>query len=190
MHRNILLAIILGLLSISVSYGKTNVTVGDTTFLLASEEGNNNGKLREYLPIGENFDHWFHLVAVREFPKLDDPKKYIAAFAQQYHAKFPQMQFQVAQDVSTGDWTIDFLEYPTSGTLQFLEWNFFRAHKSPRGLMVYQHAVRFYYSGDMQPAADSFKETRKKMLGTLWAARFEEKEELNHSSQPPPSKGG
>lgn len=177
--RSTLLLVLLGLLSASNASGKPSIVIGETKFLLASEEADGNGKLREFLPSGDNFEHWTRLVAVREFPKLSDSKEYIANFAREYHAKFPLMQFQVTQNPSSGDWTIDFMEYPTSGSLQFLEWNFFRAHKATQGLLVYQYAERFYFKDDPSEAGKAFKETRQKKLGTLWSAKFEEKEEPN-----------
>jgi hypothetical protein len=178
-----------GLIATCIAYGKPSIVVGETAFLLANEEMHGGDRLREFLPSGDSFERWTRLVGVREYPKLHDSRVYIGNMSQRYHAKFPLMHYQVAQDVSTSDWMFDFMEYPTSGSLNFLEWNFFRAHETAHGLIVYQYAERFYFQDDATEAGKMFKETRQKMLGTLWSAKFEEKEEPDQPTGPMLSPG-
>jgi hypothetical protein len=185
MHPKYILFVLV-FLCCSVAHGKSTIIVGGTVFVLANSESAENGKLREFLPRNDHFEHWTYLVAIREFPQIADPKRYIIGFSEQYHAKFPLMKYQLATDNANGDWTIDFMEYPAAGDLHYLEWNFFRAHKRPNGIVVYQYAERFYFTTDAKPAGKAFAETRNKMLGTVWAAKFEEVEEPNQSKDPTP----
>jgi hypothetical protein len=187
--RKRLLFAIAGLLSASLAGGKPSITVGETKYLLANEEVHGAEKLREFLPSGDSFERWTRLVALREYPKLHDSKDYIGNMSRRYHAKYPLMHYQLAQDVGTGDWMFDFMEYPTSGSLHFLEWNFFRAHETNQGLIVYQYAERFYFQEDATEAGRLFKEARQRTLGTLWSAKFEEKEEPSQSLDPTPTTG-
>jgi hypothetical protein len=175
MHIRFTLAII-GLLLTSILNGKPSVTIGDTLFVLANEEGGADGQLREFLKPDETFEHWTRLVAIRHITKLDDPKSYIDAMARQYHAKRPHMQFAMMQDIARKDWIIDFIEYPDSGKLKFMEWNYFRAHKSSQGLIVYQYAVRYYYKKRIDELGNQIGETRKAMLGVLLKSDFSESE--------------
>lgn len=114
--------------------------------------------------------------------------------AKQYHAKRPHMQFAVMQDTARKDWVIDFLEYPDSGSVKYMEWNFFRAHSTGGGLVVYQYAVRHYYRKEIEELGGAIGTTRKAMLGVLLKSDFSETEEPNQAPLPaatavPPAAG-
>jgi hypothetical protein len=171
------------LLALTVS-AKPSIAIGNRIFFLAGEEKSPNGQLREYLMADETFDHWTHLVAVRRFPKLKDPKAYIETMAKEYHARRPIMQFAVMRDDARKDWIIDFLDYPDTTDGRFMEWNFFRAHRSEQGLIVCQYAVRHYYKEKIDEIAPQLGPTRQAMLGVLLTAEFVESEEPAKLSAP------
>jgi len=168
----------------SSSKGGTGITIGDRHFTLAGKEKDLDGEIRNYLLPGENFENWSRLVAVKQFAKAGDSKQYVSDLAQQYHANFPLMKFAVMQDLSKGDWMIDFLTYSPDGSGKYFEWDFFRASNSKGSLIVYQYAVRYFYKQSVGEVADKVIAVRKEMIGKLWATEFEEKVEPNQEPEP------
>lgn len=166
------------------------IEAGGVTFFLAFAERKKTGSLREYLPKDETLDSWTRLVAVREFDHPQNPKTYVDNLASQYRAKNPGIQFAIMQDLSSGDWMIDFFMFPPDPqTTKYVEWNFFRARKGKNGIAVFQYAVRLKHNGWVLSIKDQMKKTREESLSFLLSTWITENEP-NQSLQPTPSGRG
>lgn len=163
------------LLPATICFAGPIVEVGGITFQQVFKESKGSESLHEYLPPGEKLDSWTKLVAFREFSKPREPKAYIENLATVYRKKFPHMQFAVFQDVSTGDWMIDYFAYLKDEKPKYIEWNFFRARKAKKGIVVFQYAVRIFHDGWVLKVKDEMKSTRIKSLEFLLPTWFEEK---------------
>ena len=160
---------------------KPSVTIGKQVFILAYEEKAKSGALREFLPLGESLDSWEHLVAIREFRTIAEPKQYIVSFAQQYRVQNPTAKFMITEDKVKGDWLIDFMHASPDPKVRFIEWNVFRARKAKEGIVVFQYAARYRYKDAVSEILAVVPKFGSEMSQIVYAAEFEEKDEPNQA---------
>jgi len=126
--------------------------------------------IAEYVAPGETLDNWTTLVAVRSFPKLDNPSAAVAQFAKVVKQANPLARFQILVKEDQSEAMIDFLTWPADAS--YAEFNVFRYIKRPGhpGLIAYQFAYRFSDTSD--EAAEQFKKDRQRWVDEMTRAEF------------------
>jgi len=157
------------------------ITIGDLK-LFKAYSPESPVQLREYLPVGETFNHWNRLASVRVFKDQKDPKKYLDTLGQQVVHSSPAARAQLLKNDKTQSLVLDFMTFSLANPKQqFAEWNLMRAkYVKGQGLVVYQYAVRYYTIDKNMPAAVIAE--RNKMVTPFAEASFEEKEDTVSAS--------
>jgi len=160
------------------------VTIGNTSFFLASEEKGKDSRLREFLPLGDELKSWRRLVGIREFYTLEDPKQYVLNLGGAYRAKNPTAKFMVSEDKANGDWLIDFMIGSPDPKNRFIEWNVFRARKVAKGIMVFQFAMRFPFKKEVQEILGEVPKFGGPVSRSVYAETFEVTDTPKPKSEP------
>jgi hypothetical protein len=157
----------------------SSITIGELKLFRTYAPEDSKVDLREYLPAGENFDHWNRLASVRVFKDLKDPKQYLSNVAAAVKKSHPSANYRLLQDDKSKELVLDFLTFaPDSAPLHFAEWNLMRAkYVKGKGLIVYQYAMRLYVVDDS--SIEILNSERKKMTRPFSEASFEEMKEPN-----------
>ena len=159
------------------------ISIGDPKLYQAYAPSDSKAQLREYLPLGENFEHWNRLASVRVFKDLKNPKAYLLTAAAGVTKSHPAARYQFLVNDKTKELILDFMTFPPDSTKErFAEWNLMRAKVVEGvGLVVYQYAMRVYVIG--KETGPIITAERKKMVGPFQEASFEE-ESAPHTADP------
>ena len=146
------------------------ITFDDVTYSRQFVGNMNPGGLAEYVRPGETVDNWTTLVAVRNFPKLDDPSKAAAQLVKTLKASNPDARFQLLVKEDESEAMVDFITWPKDGS--YSEFNVFRYLKRPgyAGLIAYQFACRFTDTGP--DASERVKQDRQRWVEAMSRADF------------------
>ncbi len=127
-------------------------------------------RLAEYVAPGETVESWTTLVAVRNFPKLDNPGTAVAEFAKTLKQSNPMARFEISAKTDGSEAMIDCLTWPEDAS--YAEFNVFRYVKRAGypGLIAYQFAYRFTDTSD--EAAEQFKKDRQRWVDEMSRADF------------------
>ena len=128
------------------------------------------GGLAEYIRPDQTVDNWTTLVAVRNFPKLDDPSAAAAQLVKTLKESNPEARFQLLVKQDESEAMVDFITWPKDGS--YAEFNVFRYLKRPgyAGLIAYQFAYRFTETGP--EAAERLKQDRQHWVDAMSRADF------------------
>ena len=140
---------------------------GDTYYLAFSSKNPAGGYFNEYLKEGENLNNWKKLLAVYNFPNLDDPLQAAQSLANMVKMTNKDANFQIIQNKERGEVIIDFFTW-TQTEPTIAEFNIFRYTKvnGKPGLIAYQFAFRNY--GELTPEYQKeFTENRSKWIGLI-----------------------
>jgi hypothetical protein len=122
---------------------KESVSFDGVTFVLASTTENPGEQVKEYLPEGQKFESWTKLAAVREYPKLNDPRAVAENLVRALKQQNPQAPSSIIQNPKTGEVIVDFVTWPSDQS--FVEFNVFKySKKEGGGLIAQQYALREY----------------------------------------------
>lgn len=146
------------------------ITFDDVTYSRQFVGNMNPGGLAEYVRPGESVDNWTTLVAVRNFPKLDDPSRAAAQLVKTLKASNPDARFQLLVKEDESEAMVDFITWPKDGA--YAEFNVFRYLKRPgyAGLIAYQFAYRFTDTGP--DASERVKQDRQRWVEEMSRADF------------------
>jgi hypothetical protein len=146
------------------------ITFDDVTYTRQFLGDMKPGGLAEYVRDGETVDNWTTLVAVRNFPKLDDPGRAAAELVKTLKASNPLARFQLLVKEDESEAMVDFITWPQDGS--YAEFNVFRYLKRPgyAGLIAYQFAYRFTNSGP--DASARMRQDRQRWVEAMSRADF------------------
>jgi hypothetical protein len=147
-----------------------NITFDDVTYSRQFVGNMNPGGLAEYVRSGETVDNWTTLVAVRNFPKLDDPSRAAAQLVETLKTSNPAARFQLLVKEDESEAMVDFITWPKDGA--YSEFDVFRYLKRPgyAGLIAYQFAYRFTDTGP--EATERIKQDRQRWVEAMSRADF------------------
>jgi hypothetical protein len=99
--------------------------------------------LREFIPENEKLESWTKLASIREYSKLDDPKKLAIKLLENLKQNNPDAPSRMIVNSKTGEAVIDFVTWAPDNS--FIEFNVFKyRRKHGGGLVAEQFAVRDY----------------------------------------------
>lgn len=143
---------------------KKSVRFDDQTLLLAFEQHSADESLEEFIPAGENLEHWTHLAAIRVYQNLHDPGPLVKKMAKLLKEKNPQAPFSILENPTTGAVIIDFVTWPEDGS--FAEFNIFKYSKRVGGgLLAEQYALRAYE--DSQDFLKGLRPVRERLVDLM-----------------------
>jgi hypothetical protein len=144
--------------------GKEFVRFDGETLILAFEQKNDSGTIKEYIPEGESLHRWTKLAAVYEYPDLNDPQAVVDALVKRLNERNADIPFDVQTDSKTGAVIVDFIIWPKEAAspdvADFVEYNVFKYQPQVGGgLIAQQFAIRQYkdipgFLAKMRPAKD------------------------------------
>lgn len=119
------------------------------TLLLASQGESEGTTIREFIPAGEELDHWSVLAAIRVFPNMDNPRELALQTEAELDRRNPPCPNSVIENPETGDVILDFVIWPEQSSeveeAPFVEFNIFKYSKNPAGgIYCEQYALRAY----------------------------------------------
>lgn len=137
-------------------------TFDGAEYFLRSDEGG----ILEYLTSGDTFKQWSTMVAIREYPDIDDPHAFAAKVLENVKASGPDARGLLMENKEAGSYVVDFLLPSGEGEKPpFAEWNVWRIEKKGDGIEAVQYAKRFYNFTAEDGA--TIKEDRSKIIGEL-----------------------
>ncbi len=146
------------------------ITFDDVTYTRQFIGNMNPGGLAEYVRPTETVDNWTTLVAVRNFPKLDDPAAAAERLVKTLKESNPEARSQMLVKEDGSEAMVDFITWPPDGS--YAEFNVFRYLKRPgyAGLIAYQFAYRFTDTGPQATAR--IRQDRQRWVETMSRADF------------------
>jgi hypothetical protein len=146
------------------------ITFDDVTYTRQFVGNMNPGGLAEYVRPTETVDNWTTLVAVRNFPKLDDPAAVASQLVKTLKESNPEARFQLLVKEDESEAMVDFITWPKDGS--YAEFNVFRYLKRPgyAGLVAYQFAYRFSDTGP--EATARIRQDRQRWVEAMSVADF------------------
>jgi hypothetical protein len=154
----------------SVSYA-ADLQFDGETFVKRFTSNTPEIRLVEYVRENETLENWTKLVAVRNFTKLNDPKRAAAGLGLLAKQRNPLANFQVlVKDDDESQAQVDFITWPKDSA--YMEFNIHRYMKVERypGLISYQFAYRLR---DMSPEpVEKFKKDRHRWIAEMFKAKF------------------
>ena len=147
-----------------------SITFDEVTYTRQFIGNMNPGGLAEYVRPTETVDNWTTLVAVRNFPKLNDAAGAAAQLVRTLKASNPDARFQLLVKEDQSEAMVDFITWPKDGA--YAEFNVFRYLKQPgyAGLIAYQFACRFTDTGP--DATARIRQDRQRWVEAMSRADF------------------
>jgi hypothetical protein len=163
---------------------KLYIEFGERHFNLAYSAEENGQVVREYLPEGDNLEHWNELMSVHVFPQISKEiaaDGYLTALAADVEGSNPAARYAFLKGKNSDQMVLDFLVFGDKPD-SYAEWNLMRAdYTEGKGLTLYQYAKRYYTENwDAEQAAKSGKDItdhRDANLDLFEKADFQEKQE-------------
>ncbi len=127
----------------------------------------------EYLRSGETLKDWTKLVAIRHFPRLDEPKAAVANLARVVQQHNPQARTQVIAKDDGAEAIVDFLTWsPGDDRLEFNVHRYRRIAGTP-GLVAYQFAWRFRSAELPGDGSATVRANRQRWIDLMLKAQWE-----------------
>ena len=153
----------------------TRVTFAGKEFVLRDKATNQPVQIWEYFPPSADITKWDELVGFQIYPVTQDgnePMDHAVRTAKLFKRQFPQMQFALYSDKTTGAALLDFF-YPTSNRkdAEFMEFDSFKFFKDANtdNVICFHYAKNIPSGPDRNPqaiAAD-IKATRTKIIPAM-----------------------
>ena len=131
---------------------------------LAWQADNDGDTIKEFIPAGENLDTWKKLAAVREFPKVGNPREFAELMVQRLHEDSPDAPSTITKNDKTGEVVLDFVAWPKDKS--FVEFNVWKFRPRPEGgIFAEQFAVRDYK--DPEGFVKNLKNVRERLIDEM-----------------------
>jgi hypothetical protein len=152
---------------------KSYVEFNGQRFYQAYTEEKGEQGLVEYLPQGENLDHWNELMSVAyfgDYPKELGAEGYLQNKLKDISSRNPPAQYEVLKAKGSDASVLAFLLVVERPKEIFAEWNLMRFYFSEKtGLLVVQYAKRQYYPNNDKFILDTGPELRQWRAASLEA---------------------
>ncbi|MBN2578228.1 MAG: hypothetical protein JXB10_04485 [Pirellulales bacterium] len=134
-------------------------------FYKAFTDSKKNLTMMEYIPRGENIDHWNELMTVMVFPNIPKEvgaKGYLRDMVKQLEANDPPAQYEILGAKDSNVSVLAFLVLQQKPAEIIAEWNLMRfVYIDNAGLIVLQYAKRQYYPNNDRFSLEMGPELRK-----------------------------
>ena len=121
------------------------ILLGPRTLFLENPTVETPDSHRDYIPDGENTEHWLHKASSRVLANLGDPLAYLSGIAAAAKKANPR-----SYSKWPADGVLELVSFcPATYTEKFVQWSLTRAdHVEGKGLVVRSYAVRYFNYGD------------------------------------------
>ncbi len=145
---------------------KPRIVFDGETFIFAWDGASETVKIKEFLPAGQNFDRWTKLVAINEYPNIDDPREFAQVMLNTLKQQNPKAGAQLQANDKTGEAVLDFVTWPEDKS--YVEFDAFKFHRMEGGGIVgEQFAQRAYTAEDQLKLLDNLAQLKKRVLPEL-----------------------
>ncbi len=145
---------------------KPRIVFDGETFIFAWDGASETVKIKEFLPAGQTFDRWTRLVAINEYPNIDDPREFAQVMLNTLKQHNPKAGAQLQANDKTGEVVLDFVTWPEDKS--YVEFDAFKFHRMEGGGIIgEQFAQRAYSAEDQIKLLDNLAELKKRVLPEL-----------------------
>ena len=142
---------------------KPRIVFDGETFIFAWEGASPTVKIKEFLPAGQNFDNWTRLVAINEYPNVDDPREFAQVMLDSLKQQNPKAGTQLQANDKTGEVVLDFVTWPEDKS--YVEFDVFKFHRLDGGGIVgEQFAQRTYTAEEQKTLHDGLAKLKQRVL--------------------------
>jgi hypothetical protein len=136
------------------------------------ENRNDGVQVVEYLRSGETLKDWTKLVAIRHFPKLNDPKAAAGNLARVVQQHNPQARSQVLAKDDGSEAVVDFLTWSPGDDRLELNIHRYQRISGVPGLVAYQFAWRFRSAELPGDGSSTVRANRQRWLDLMLKAKW------------------
>lgn len=143
---------------------RESVSFDGVVLIIKSSQDNPREQIKEFLPVGENFESWTKLASIRDYPKHTDPRVMAENLVRVLKKQNPGAQSAIIQNPKNGDIIVDFVTWPADQS--FVEFNIFKySKKEGGGVLAQQYALREYK--DTEGFLRSLKPERMRLVNLM-----------------------
>jgi len=162
--------ILMGLLTSSIVMAEDSLNFDGEVYVKKYTKNLEKLKLTEYVREDETLENWTKLLAIRNFPNLEDPRKAVHMLGAKVRQQNPKARMKIRSSVELNEGQIDFITWVKgSGVMEFNVHKYLESDDYI-GLISYQFAYKF--SVNDKEAFEYFKKKKNKWVGEIIKSEF------------------